>query len=184
MSLTNEQKSLVERNMTLVNYVLNRKCGEIRKNEYEDLYQIGMVGLCKAAENFKPEYGYTFATFAIKCIVNEVYMTLRNPKLKRYSKCVSLDQNLFYTEENEGVPLWETLVSVEDTISGVGFQMLKETIRTRLNDRDRQIIEMRLDGVGQTEIGEHFGISQSYISRRITQIQKTIREEHGIGRFA
>ena len=80
MKLTDEQRMLVESNLNLVHHVIHKKCRNIGRNEYEDIYQTGVIGLCKAVEKFDPTKGFAFSTFAARCITNEIYMMFRRQK--------------------------------------------------------------------------------------------------------
>lgn len=76
--MTTEQETLVESNLRLVDFVIRRKFPRWREiGEYEDVQQIGRIGLCKAAQTYDPDKGRMFSTYAVKCIRNELKMALR-----------------------------------------------------------------------------------------------------------
>ena len=177
------KKVLIERNLRLVVYIAKKfdNTGVLA----EDLISIGTIGLIKAINTFKADKNIKLATYASRCIENEILMYLR--KISR-SKCeVSIDEPLnVYWDGNE-LLLSDILGTEEDVVSRnledeVEKRLLKKAIQV-LSDREKMIIELRFglnrDGKERTqkEVADCLGISQSYISRLEKKIMKRLRKE-------
>ncbi|MDD5949190.1 MAG: RNA polymerase sporulation sigma factor SigE [Lachnospiraceae bacterium] len=177
------KKFLIERNLRLVVYIAkkfdNTGVGT------EDLISIGTIGLIKAINTFRADKNIKLATYASRCIENEILMYLR--KISR-SKCeVSIDEPLNVDWDGNELLLSDILGTEEDVVSKnleeeVEKRLLKKAI-TILNDREKMIIELRFglntDGRERTqkEVADYLGISQSYISRLEKKIMKRLRKE-------
>jgi len=177
MKLTEQQRTFAEDNLNLVHYVIHRYCGNIRADEYEDIYQTGVIGLCKAVAKFNPAFGIAFSTFAVRCITNEIYMSFRSQK-KRNVETISVDTSIFSYKDEETAPLIETIHSVEDTESRIGYIILVDMLKERFDEMDSQIIRMSIDGMTQQQIGDRLGLSQPHVSRKLKRIQEIIRKEY------
>lgn len=177
MKLIDEQRMLVESNLNLVHHMIHKRCSDIGRNEYDDIYQTGIIGLCKAAAKFDSEKGIAFSTFAATCIVNEIYMVFRKQK-KESCQAFILNAPIFSDEEGNELTIGDTLCAIENADSGFYLRLLNEMIKTQFKDRDKQIITMSIRGMTQQEIADEFGISQSYVSRRLKRIQEIVRREH------
>jgi RNA polymerase sporulation-specific sigma factor len=161
---------LIVHNLRLVVYIAKKF--ESTKINIEDLISIGSMGLIKAVQTFKMEKNIKLATYASRCIENEILMHLR--KTLKIRQEVSLDEVLNIDSEGNEMVLADILGSVEEETIEV---MTKEEDQKNLykalyslNDREREIIEMRyglFDRVAMTqrEVAQMLGISQSYISR-------------------
>ncbi|HIU21506.1 MAG TPA: sigma-70 family RNA polymerase sigma factor, partial [Candidatus Limadaptatus stercorigallinarum] len=145
---------------------------------------IGTIGLIKAVGSFKPDKNIKLATFASRCIENEILMHLR--KTSRLRSEVSLDEPLNVDWEGNVLLLSDVLGTEPDSIyKDVELSAEKEMLResfSRLPERERKIVEMRfgLDGKEektQKEIAEMMGISQSYISRLEKKIVSSLKKE-------
>lgn len=161
---------LIEHNLRLVAHII-RKYYSAYKNQ-DDLISIGSIGLIKAIDSFDYEKGARFATYAAKCIQNEILMYFRSQKKLSYevSLCETIDV------DRDGNPLtYIDIISCEDTIADdldLKMQTLKaiDYIKNRLTEREREIIILRY-GLGNTpsvtqrEVAESLGISRSYVSR-------------------
>ena len=152
--------------------------------DLEDLISIGTIGLIKAVGSFKPDKNIKLATFASRCIENEILMHLR--KTSRLRSEVSLDEPLNVDWEGNVLLLSDVLGTEPDSIyKDVELSAEKEMLResfSRLPERERKIVEMRfgLDGKEektQKEIAEMMGISQSYISRLEKKIVSSLKKE-------
>lgn len=161
---------LIVHNLRLVVYIAKKF--ESTKINIEDLISIGSMGLIKAVQTFKIEKNIKLATYASRCIENEILMHLRKTIKTRQE--VSLDEVLNIDSEGNEMVLADILGSVdEESID----QMTKEEDQRNiykalytLNDREREIIEMRFglferEVMTQREVAKLLGISQSYISR-------------------
>lgn len=177
------KKVLIERNLRLVVYIAKKfdNTGVLA----EDLISIGTIGLIKAINTFKADKNIKLATYASRCIENEILMYLR--KISR-SKCeVSIDEPLNVDWDGNELLLSDILGTEEDVVSRnledeVEKRLLKKAIQV-LSDREKMIIELRFglnrDGKERTqkEVADCLGISQSYISRLEKKIMKRLRKE-------
>ena len=176
--------TLVEHNLRLV--VFLSKKYETTGIDMEDIVSVGTIGLIKAINSFKPEKGIKLATYASRCIENEILMYMR--KLSRRRQEVSLDEPLNVDGEGNELLLADILGTDSDTVythmeGEVERQLLEDGLR-RLSAREQQIIRMRFGLFGeeertQKEVADVLGISQSYISRLEKKIIKRLRREIG-----
>ena len=173
---------LIERNLRLVVYIAKRF--DNTGVDLEDLISIGTIGLIKAVGSFKPDKNIKLATFASRCIENEILMYLR--KMSKVRTEVSLDEPLNVDWEGNVLLLSDILGTDADAIyKDVELSAEKEMLREsfdRLSERERKIVELRfgLDGkeeMTQKEIAEMMGISQSYISRLEKKIVTSLKNE-------
>jgi len=173
---------LIERNLRLVVYIA-RKFENTGIN-IEDLISIGTIGLIKAVNTFNPEKKIKLATYASRCIENEILMYLRrNNKIRSE---VSFDEPLNIDWDGNELLLSDVLGTDDDIITrdieaNVDKQLLKKALE-QLNDREKQIMELRFGLVGgeektQKDVADMLGISQSYISRLEKRIIKRLQKE-------
>ncbi|PAK43714.1 RNA polymerase sporulation sigma factor SigE, partial [Bacillus licheniformis] len=173
---------LIERNLRLVVYIA-RKFENTGIN-IEDLISIGTIGLIKAVNTFNPEKKIKLATYASRCIENEILMYLRrNNKIRSE---VSFDEPLNIDWDGNELLLSDVLGTENDIITkdieaNVDKKLLKKALE-QLNDREKQIMELRFGLVGgeektQKDVADMLGISQSYISRLEKRIIKRLRKE-------
>jgi len=174
--------TLIERNLRLVVYI-SRKF-ENTGISIEDLISIGAIGLIKAVNSFDPDKNIKLATYASRCIENEILMVLR--KSNRLKSEVSFDEPLNTDWDGNELLLSDILGTEPDLVSkeldaDVEKQMLHTAI-DKLNDREKYIVGLRYGlGAGkehtQKEVADMMGISQSYISRLEKRIIGKLREE-------
>ena len=161
---------LIEHNLRLVVY-LSKKY-ENTKVELEDLVSIGTIGLIKGINTYKNDKNIKLATYASRCIDNEILMYLRKNKKRKAD--VSLDESLSFDSEGNELHLEDILGTEKDIVTkdleenDMRKIMLKEI--GKLNERDKQIMVLRYGlndtkELTQKEVAELLGISQSYISR-------------------
>ena len=178
-----EAKSiLIERNLRLVVYIARRF--ENTGVGIEDLISIGTIGLIKAVGTFQRSKNIKLATYASRCIENEILMHLR--KISRLKSEVSFDEPLNTDWDGNELLLSDILGTDSDVVmrpleDDVDRKLLFEALK-RLNDREREIIVMRfgLDGRPertQKEVADYLGISQSYISRLEKRIISSLKKE-------
>ena len=172
---------LIEHNLRLVVYIAKKF--ESTGTGIEDLISIGTIGLCKAVSTFRSEKNIKLATYASRCIENEILMYLRKQSGKGGE--VSLDEPLNVDFDGNELLLSDILGSEED---GVAYELEqreeREAIRravATLDERERVIIELRYGLSGreemtQKEVAAYLGISQSYISRLEKKIIEDLRE--------
>ena len=182
----NEDKSarqtLIEHNLRLVVYIAKRF--ENTGAGIEDLVSIGTIGLIKAINTFQADKNIKLATYASRCIENEILMYIR--KHSGIKTEVSIDEPLNTDWDGNELLLSDILGNDEDTISFEIEQMEERRLIRRavagLEPREREIIEMRygLDGrreMTQKEVADRLGISQSYISRLEKKIIARLKAE-------
>ncbi|MDB5084309.1 MAG: sporulation sigma factor SigE [Bacilli bacterium] len=173
---------LIERNLRLVVYIA-RKFENTGIN-IEDLVSIGTIGLIKAVNTFDPEKKIKLATYASRCIENEILMYLRrNNKIRSE---VSFDEPLNVDWDGNELLLSDVLGTENDTIyrnieEQVDRKLLYNALE-KLSGRERKIMELRfglVDGeeMTQKDVADLLGISQSYISRLEKRIIKRLRKE-------
>ena len=172
---------LIERNLRLVAHVIKKY--ESTGEDVEDLISIGTIGLIKAINTFDESRGTRLATYAARCIENEVLMHLRNLKKPRAE--VSLYDPIGFDKEGNEISLLDVLFADNDILETVDAKMQEEKIVQKmgaLSRRERQVIEMRyglFTGIKETQrdIAKKLGISRSYVSRiEKKAISKLIKE--------
>ncbi len=172
---------LVERNLRLVAHVVRKY--ENTGEDMEDLISIGTIGLIKGIKTFDDGKGVKLATYVARCIDNEVLMHLRNLKKKRTE--VSIYDPIGYDKEGNEIALIDILAEDNEIVDIVDMKLQGEKILAKidvLNERERQIIEMRygvFSGMKepQREIARKMGISRSYVSRiEKRALKKLVRE--------
>ena len=180
-----EAKSiLIEHNLRLVVYIAKKF--DNTGVGVEDLISIGTIGLIKSINTFKPDKNIKLATYASRCIENEILMYLR--KNNRTKLEVSIDEPLNVDWDGNELLLSDILGTDEDIIyrnieNEVERKLLMKAI-SKLSDRERTIIRLRF-GLGsgdnqemtQKEVASLLGISQSYISRLEKKIMKQLKKE-------
>ena len=174
---------LIESNLRLVAHVAKKYSGE---RDNEDLISIGTIGLIKAINTFNPEKNIKLATYASRCIENEILMYLRRNNKTRME--VSIDEPLNVDWDGNELLLSDILGTDEDVIyrdleDETEKQLLLSAI-SRLTPREQQIVELRYglqneEGAEMTqkEVADLMGISQSYISRLEKKIMKRLKKE-------
>ena len=184
MSKEQAKKQLIEHNLRLVVYL--EKKFENTGVCVEDLISIGTIGLIKGINTFNPEKKIKLATYASRCIENEILMYLR--RNNRVKLEVSFDEPLNTDWDGNELLLSDILGTEDDVIykdleTEVEISLLKKAMLS-LNERERQIIELRF-GVNrvenkeltQKEVADILGISQSYISRLEKKIMARLKKE-------
>jgi len=165
-----QKQLLIEHNLRLVVYIAKRF--ENTGIGLEDLISLGTIGLIKAINTYNPEKNIKLATYASRCIENEILMYLR--KYSNIKTEISLDEPLNTDWDGNELLLSDVLGTDDDEVSrpmedDADKKMLRDSISV-LNPRERRIIELRYglngsDEYTQKEVAEIMGISQSYISR-------------------
>lgn len=179
---SDSRSKLIEHNLRLVVYIAKKF--ESTGIGIEDLVSIGTIGLIKAINTFKPDKNNKLATYASRCIENEILMYMRKNTSK---KCeVSIEEPLNVDWDGNELLLSDVLGSDEDMVyrnieDAEEKKIIREAVET-LNPRERVIIELRY-GLGggkektQKEVADMLGISQSYISRLEKKIIDRLRGE-------
>ena len=176
------RKELIEHNLRLVVYIARRF--ENTGINIEDLISIGTIGLMKAIGTYRLEKKIKLATYASRCIENEILMYIR--KTANQKAEISLDEPINMDGEGNELLLYDILGTDEDTISrpleeDVDKKVLRQALET-LPPREQEIVFLRfgLEGrreLTQKEVAQTMGISQSYISRLEKRILQRLRKE-------
>lgn len=176
------KQKLIEHNLRLVVYIAKKF--ENTETELEDLISIGSIGLIKAINSFKADKNIKIATYASKCIENEILMHLR--KISKIKQEVSLNEPLKTDSDGNELMLCDVVPSEEATpennmSSSVEVRILWQIIN-KLNMREREIMVLRFglngeDEQTQKEVATSLNISQSYISRLEKKIVNRIKKE-------
>jgi RNA polymerase sporulation-specific sigma factor len=176
------KEQLIVHNLRLVVYI--SKKFETAGANIEDLISIGTIGLIKAVNTFKPDKNIKLATYASRCIENEILMFLR--KSSQLKNEVSIDEPLNTDWDGNELLLCDVLGSDPDVINrdienNLECHLLLDAV-SRLNQRESLIMELRFGLNGkkehtQKEVADYLGISQSYISRLEKKIIKRLKKE-------
>jgi RNA polymerase sporulation-specific sigma factor len=173
---------LISHNLRLVVFIARRF--ENTGINLEDLISIGTIGLIKGVNTYRRDKNIKLATYASRCIENEILMYIR--KTANQKTEVSLDEPINMDCEGNELVLSDILGTDENVVTGkleeaVDLQLLHQAL-SQLPQREREIINMRFGLAGckertQKEVAEYLGISQSYISRLEKKIMQKLRKE-------
>ncbi len=173
---------IIEKNLRLVVYIARRF--ENTGVDTEDLISVGTIGLIKAVNSYNAEKNIKLATYASRCIENEILMHLR--KTSKIKSEVSFDEPLNTDWEGNELLLSDVMGTDGDVVykkieSGVENDLIKEALK-KLSGREREIVELRFgltgeDELTQKEVADMLGISQSYISRLEKKIILRLKKE-------
>lgn len=176
------KRCLIERNLRLVVFIARRF--ENTGVNLEDLVSIGTIGLIKAIGTYRRDKNIKLATYASRCIENEILMHIRKISVQKAE--ISLDEPINMDYDGNELLLSDILGTDEDMIlrpleDDVDLKLLRQAVR-ELPDREREIVMMRfgLEGyqeLTQKEVAMKLGISQSYISRLEKRIMLRLRKE-------
>ena len=176
------KQELIEHNLRLVVYIARKY--ESTGVGMEDLISIGTIGLIKAVNTFCPARGIKLATYASRCIENEILMFMRKAQPQKHE--ISIDEPLNVDWDGNELLLSDILGSDSDCINrpieqAIERDILLETVN-KLAARERQIMQLRFGLLGgeehtQKEVADAIGISQSYISRLEKRIVKRLKKE-------
>ena len=179
------RQTLILHNLRLVSHIV-RKYYATASNQ-EDLVSIGTIGLVKAVDTFRIDNGARFATYAAKCIQNEILMHFRSQK-KRSAE-VSMNETIDVDRDGNPLTYTDVISSEEDlpeeVMRSVEADRALTLVRTRLDPRERQVITLRfgLNGapaLTQKEVADRLGISRSYVSRIEKAALDKLKEGFGI----
>jgi len=178
------RQKLILHNLRLVSHIVRKYYASARNQE--DLISIGTIGLVKAVDSFNVDNGIRFATYAAKCIQNEILMHFRSQK--KFNNEVSMNDTI--DVDRDGNPLtYMDVISSDECVSEEIFRKVDgeralALVRTCLDPRERQVIVMRF-GLGgrpamtQREIAVRLNISRSYVSRIEKAAIDKLREAFG-----
>ena len=163
---------LINHNLRLVSHIVKKYAGSV-SIEVDDLISVGAIGLIKAIDSFDYKKGVGLATYASKCIDNEILMLIRVNK--KHKDVVSLSSKFASDKDGNEVLLMDILESDEDEVedavsSSFIMEKINSVINLRLTDREKEIIIKRYGLNGQKvytqkELADELGISRSYVSR-------------------
>ena len=176
------REKLIVHNLRLVVYITKKF--ETPSANSEDLISIGTIGLIKAVKTFSPERNIKLATYASRCIENEILMYLR--KSSQLKNEISIDEPLNTDWDGNELLLCDVLGSEPDTVNTnieneIDRYLVLDAV-SKLNDRESLIMELRFGLNGkkehtQKQVADELGISQSYISRLEKKIIKQLKKE-------
>ena len=165
------REELINRNMRLVAHIVKKY--QNSEYEMEDLLSVGTIGLIKAVNTFNMEKGSRLATYAAKCVENEILMLFRAGK--KFSKEVSIYDPIGTDKDGETVSLMDVLEVqdrdvIEQIINKQDVKRLYEAYERNLKETEKTVIRMRYGLFGekeysQREVAQALGISRSYVSR-------------------
>lgn len=176
---------LVKHNLRLVSHIAKKYANY---GDNDELISIGSIGLIKAVESFKSDKGTSLATYASRCIENEILMTMRTTKKHRSN--VSLNEPIGVDKDGNELVIMDMLESdqnvIEDVENSIMMEKLTAITKSMLDKREYEIIKMRygLENTGaltQREVAKKFNISRSYVSRiekkALEKIKKSVNKE-------
>ena len=176
---------LVKHNLRLVAHIAKKYANY---GDNDELISIGSIGLIKAVESFKSDKGTSLATYASRCIENEILMTMRTTKKPRSN--VSLNEPIGVDKDGNELVIMDMLESdknvIEDVENSIMMEKLSAITKSVLDEREYQIIKLRygLENTGaltQREVAKKFNISRSYVSRiekkALEKIKKSVNKD-------
>lgn len=175
---------LIEHNLRLVSHVIKKYYSSYENPD--ELLSIGCMGLIKAVDSFKPDFGTRFATYGAKCVQNEILMFFRSKK--RAGMEISINDTI--DVDKDGNPLtYLDIICVEEDIEGeldmrAHTERVRELVDSVLLPREKEIIILRYGLKGyqprtQREVAKHLGISRSYVSRIEKKALEKLKEKFG-----
>jgi len=170
-AVSEAKEILIERNLRLVAHIAKKY--QNVDEDMEDLISIGTIGLIKAVGSFDASKGSRLATYAARCIDNELLMLLRSKK--KTSREVSLYEPIGTDKEGNEINLLDIIVQEQEEVVdrielSDNIKKIAEVVEKLLDEREKEIIKMRYglltgEEITQREIGQMLGISRSYVSR-------------------
>lgn len=180
---------LVKHNLRLVAHIAKKYSNY---GDNDELISIGSIGLIKAIESFKPDKGTQLATYASRCIENEILMTMRTSKKHRSN--VSLNEPIGVDKDGNELVIMDMLCDdcsvIDDVENSIMMEKLLRITKAVLDEREYEIIRLRygLGGCGaltQREVAKKFDISRSYVSRiekkALEKIKHSVNKEDLLG---
>ena len=177
------KNKLIEHNLRLVAHIIKKYYSN--SAEQDDLVSIGTIGLIKAVSSFNFEKGAKFATYAARCIENEILMYFRNKK--KYAQDISLSEQIDCDKDGNALSIADTMADERQSVSEliedkIQTEALYRTIEKELLPREKEIIYLRYGLMGkkaftQREIAKKLGISRSYVSRIEKKALEILKEK-------
>ena len=178
---------ILERNLRLVSHIIRKYYSAYQFPD--ELLSVGSLGLIKAVDSFKSEYGTRFATYGAKCVQNEILMYFRSQKKQQNE--VSINDTIDVDKDGNPLTYLDVISTDENIADDVDLRIhtgrLKELIDTRLDDREREIVTLRYGLMGyrpmtQREVASYLKISRSYVSRIEKRALEKLRDAFGTSR--
>lgn len=172
---------LIERNLRLVSHIVKKYYS--KTNDTDDLISIGTIGLIKAIDSFNPDKCIRLATYASRCIENEILMHFRN--IRKNATDVYLGDSLEMDKDGNPLTIQETISDsrdlAEDLETKIKWEKVSKIIENMDNEREKEIIILRygLDNkkpLTQREVAQRLKISRSYVSRIEKKVLNDIKE--------
>ncbi len=164
------REELIVHNLRLVSHIVRKYYSSSPGKE--DLVSVGTIGLVKAVDSFDPAHGARFATYAAKCIQNEILMSFRRER--KLASEIPMGESIDYDRDGNALTYEDILATEENPAEEVDLRIMSERairfVRTLLDERERRVIALRY-GIGrerahtQAETARLLGISRSYVSR-------------------
>ena len=173
---------LIERNLRLVAHIMKKYYAQ--GSDQEDLISIGTIGLIKGISTFDASKGARLATYAARCVENEILMHFRSQR--KSSQDVSLSEDIETAADGAALSLMEVVADEEDLMETIAqreeLRKMCRAVDTCLTDQERQVIRLRYGLSGgvprrQREVAQITGISRSYVSRIEKRALEKLREE-------
>ncbi len=175
---------IIERNLRLVSHIVRKYYSAYQAPD--ELLSVGSLGLIKAVDSFKSEYGTRFATYGARCVQNEILMYFRSQKNRQCE--VSINDTIDI--DKDGNPLtYMDIISIEENIADdidlkIHTEKLRELVEDVLDEREREIIILRYGLKGykpltQREVAVHLDISRSYVSRIEKKALEKLKDAFG-----
>ena len=174
------RNKLIEHNLRLVSHIIKKYYSN--SSEQGDLVSIGTIGLIKAVSTFDYEKGAKFATYAARCIENEILMYFRNKK--KYAQDISLSDPIESDKDGNALSVIDIIADeksiTEEIEEKIRTEKLYKIIDSNLSEREKEIIYLRYGLMGrkactQMEVAKKLGISRSYVSRIEKKAIETIK---------
>lgn len=175
------KSKLIEHNLRLVAHIVKKYNANIY--EQEDLISIGTIGLIKAVNTFNYKKGTRFATYASKCVENEILMNFRSKK--KSNGDIYFDEPIETDKDGNQLTLMDIISSSDEVLdlvdSKIKYKQVYRYINDTLDDRERDIIKLRYGLYGitpltQREVAKKFDISRSYVSRIESKALKKLKQ--------
>lgn len=176
------RNKLIEHNLRLVSHILKKYY--VQASDQDDLISIGTIGLIKGISTFRPDRKVRLATYASRCVENEILMYFRSQR--KYQGDVSLSDSLEGDGEGSALSLMDVIRVEDDMLEDLDARescaKVRQCVDRCLDERERRVITLRygLDGAPartQREVAAACGISRSYVSRLEKKALETLREE-------
>ena len=184
----NARNILIERNLRLVSHIMKKYYAQTA--DQEDLISIGTIGLIKGISTFDPDKGARLATYAARCIENEILMHFRSQR--KSAQDVSLSDYIETGSDGAALSLMDVVAEDTDLLERISTReqilQLRKAIETTLSQQEKEVVQLRYGLTGhppmrQREVAEMTGISRSYISRiekrALEKLRQVIEGETG-----